>query len=111
MLINIPLQIDEKVIESQLSIDYEAKIMDYIFKQVETILLEKSKKNRGYYAKSDATPDEGLQIIMSRYIEKYLEARMEVIKKEIIEQTSEKLALRMTKMKKVKEMTKEAEDE
>lgn len=96
MIVNIPLQIDEKVIESQLSIDYEKKIENYIFEEVKQALLNQC----GYYSKSEL---QGVTVIVKEKVDKYLES----MRDEIIEAAADRLADRLARTKKAKELIEE----
>lgn len=93
MIINIPLQIDEKVIEKCLSVDYEKKVQDYLCKEVEQVLLD----HCGYYNKSTKN---GMSQIVRNAVDEYVIEW----KDEIIEKASERLAERLTRTKKAKEL-------
>lgn len=101
MIINIPLQIDEKVIEKNLSVDYENKIKDYILNEVKETLINRAKdKYKYFYQKPTAT--EGVEIYVHHYIDHYIQEW----KNEIIEIAAEKLAERLAKTKAAKELIK-----
>ena len=93
MIINIPLQIDEKVIEKCLSVDYENKVADYLNKEVEQALLDKC----GYYSRSTK---QGMSVIVCEKVDGYIQEW----KDEIIERASERLAERLARTKKAKEL-------
>lgn len=96
MIINIPLQIDEKVIEKSLSADYQHKVEDYIFKEIEKVLLQEC----GYYNKNKV---QGMRELVKQRIDLYLED----MKEDIIEAAADRLADRLARTKKAKELIKE----
>ena len=98
MIVNIPLQIDEKVIEQNLNVDYEAKIENYIFKEVESALIQRADGNRWYGSKGTTT--EGITLFVHEYVDKYIQEW----KDEIIEAAAKNLADRLVKTKKGKEV-------
>ena len=95
MIINIPLQIDEKIIQNQLSVDYEAKVENYILEEVKKALLEQC----GYYSVHRTTLSGMTQLIRGE-IDKYLEG----MRDEIIDAAAERLSQRLSKTKKAKEL-------
>lgn len=103
MIINIPLQIDEKVIENNLSVDYETKIKDYILDEVKETLINRAKDKYRYFSQKPTTT-EGIEIYVHHYVDHYIQEW----KAEIIEMAAEKLADRLAKTKAAKELIKEA---
>lgn len=95
MIINIPLQIDENVIEKQLSVDYEHKVEDYILKEIEKALLNRA----GYYN----NPRDGMYRIIKDRVDNYLES----MRDDIIDAAADRLADRLARTKKAKELIKE----
>ena len=93
MIINIPLQIDEEIIQNQLSVDYEAKVKNYILEEVKKALLEQC----GYYNKSTLL---GMTQLIRDEIDRYLEE----MKDEIIDAAADRLADRLARTKKAKEL-------
>ena len=100
MIINIPLQIDEKIIEKNLSVDYESKIKDYILKEVEDALIQRAKDMYRYWSGRDATTTDGIRI----YIHEYVDKQIQEWKDEIMYEAALKLAERLSKTKKGKEI-------
>ena len=98
MIINIPLQIDEKVIEKNLSVDYETKIENYIFKEVESALINRA--NRHSYYGSHGTTTEGITLFVREYVDKFIQEW----KDEIIEAAAKNLADRLAKSKRGREL-------
>ena len=97
MIINIPLQIDEKVIEKQLSVDYEKKIENYIIGEITQALLNQC----GYYG--NKTETRGMTELVKQRIDLYLEN----MRDDIIEAAADRLADRLARTKKAKELIKE----
>ena len=97
MIINIPLQIDEKVIEKQLSVDYEKKIENYILGEITKALLNQC----GYYG--NKTETRGMTELVKQRIDLYLES----MRDDIIEAAADRLADRLARTKKAKELVKE----
>lgn len=96
MIINIPLQIDEKVIEGQLSKDFEAKLTDVISARIEEALAEK------YYRwgrTTKETASANLIALIQSEIEDFFEKRRE----EIIQTAADKIVERVRRTKKVRE--------
>ena len=96
MIINIPLQIDEKAIEDCLNVDYEKKVEEYLFKEVEQALLKRS----GFY---DTSATRGMEQIVRDAVDRYIQEWKDTI----IEQASERLIDRLARTKKAKEMANE----
>ena len=103
MIINIPLQIDEKLIEKNLSVDYENKIKEYILTEVKDALIQRAKEKYRYYFKDSATTTAGIEIYIHQYVDNYIQEW----KSEIIEMAAEKLADRLARTKAAKELVKE----
>lgn len=103
MIINIPLQIDEAVIEKNLSVDYENKIKDYIFTEVKDILIQRGKEKYRYSWNGNVTASDGLEL----YVRAFVEDCILNWKDEIIEAASDKLADRLARTKAAKELIKE----
>lgn len=101
MIINIPLQIDEKVIESNLSVDYETKIKDYILNEVRETIIERAKDKYKYFSRKPTTT-EGMEVYVQHYVDHYIQEW----KNEIVELAAEKLAERLSKTKAAKELIK-----
>ena len=98
MIINIPLQIDEKVIEKQLSVDYEKKIEDYIIGEITQVLLRQCG-----YGYGNKTETRGMTELVKQRIDLYLEN----MRDDIINAAADRLADRLARTKKAKELVKE----
>ena len=94
MIINIPLQIDDEMINSVIAADYQAKIEQNLTKQVEAAIKNKS---RSYYSK---TVGDGLFYMAEEAIDKVISE----YKDEIIDRAAAKLAERLARTKKAKEI-------
>ena len=106
MIVNIPLQIDEKIIEKNLSVDYESKVKDYILKEVEDALIQRAKDLYKYWSGKDATTTDGIRVYIREYVDKYIQEW----KDEIIETAADRLAERLAKTKKGKEILEKYDD-
>ena len=102
MIINIPLQIDEKIIEGQLSIDYESKIFDFLKQEI-----VKSITNR-YYAYRNYSVEEKyadtVRRMIDNYFNDYIKEIVEQHKDIIIDKASAILADRLFRSKRGKEI-------
>jgi len=97
MIINIPLQLDEAIIEKQISKDYEKKITDIIATRIEEILAE---NYRGYWNESQKSKAKsGLSLLVRASIDEFLNSNRDVI----IEAASKELAEKLWRTKRVKE--------
>lgn len=97
MIINIPLQIDDAVIQGQISKDYEKKIKDIIAVRIEEVLAE---NYRGYWGESQASKAKnGLALLVRASIDEFLNNNRDTI----IEAASRELAEKLYRTKKVKE--------
>lgn len=94
MIINIPLQIDDEMINSVIAADYQAKIEQNLTKQVEAAIKNQS---RNYYSK---TVSDGLFYMAEEAVNKVISE----YKEEIIERAASKLAERLARTKKAKEI-------
>ena len=97
MIINIPLQVDEKSMEDVLKRDYEGKILDEIMKQVRQTLIDKSDI---YYATKDARANRGMQRLIEDRIDLFLENHRD----EVIEHASKAMADKLARTKRGKEI-------
>jgi len=98
MIINIPLQLDEAIIEKQISKDYEKKVTDVIATRIEEILAE---NYRGYWAESQKSrAKNGLSLLVRASIDEFLNSNRDVI----IEAASKELAEKLWRTKKAKEI-------
>lgn len=101
MIINIPLQIDEAVFEGKIQQNYDKIVTDTIAEKVLEVL--------GNYSDSGWKKDskDGVRYLVRQKIEDDIES----YKNEIIEAASEKLAERLVRTKKAKEMLNEKLEE
>lgn len=102
MIINIPLQVDEKQLEDVIARDYDSKIMQEIVKRIEATLVDQSHK---YYGKNRAT--DGMTNLIRDRIDKYLEEH----KDEVIEAAGNALAEKLVRTKRGKALLEEANAE
>lgn len=96
MIINIPLQIDDEYVNGVIAKDYEAKITANLTKMVEAGL---KRRARGYYC----SKEDGVMQIVEEHIDSIIQSHKELI----IEKASDKLAERLSRTKKAKELAKE----
>lgn len=94
MIINIPLQIDDEMINSVIAADYQAKIEQNLTKQVEAAIRNKSR--RGW----DKTVSDGLFYMAEEAVDKVISEYKEAI----IDKAADKLAERLARTKKAKEI-------
>ena len=94
MIINIPLQIDDEMINSVIAEDYQAKIEQNLTKQVEAAIKNQS---RNYYNK---TIGDGLFYMAEEAVNKVISEYKEAI----IDKAADKLAERLARTKKAKEI-------
>lgn len=97
MIINIPLQINEKLIEEQLSFDYDEKVKDYLINEVTSYI---TKRYGNYYSKSF---ESGLDALINKHIQDFIEKNGD----KIIELASVELGKRLIRTKKAKELVPE----
>lgn len=94
MIINIPLQVDDEMINSVIAKDYQAKIEQNLTKQVEAAIKNRS---RSYYSKSVS---DGLFCMAEEAVDKVISE----YKEEVIDRAADKLAERLARTKKAKEI-------
>lgn len=97
MIITIPLSIPDELLENTIAKDYEAKITERLTDEVRKVLLDQVKYS---YVKSER---QGMENIVFDKVDDI----MKKYKDDIIEAAAEKLAERLTRTKKVKEMLNE----
>lgn len=95
MIINIPINIDEDLFNKLVETDYERKIEDRIYKDIKKALEERS----GYYNKRMT---DGILALVDNQIDDLLKEHKDAI----IEAASDKLAERLARTKKAKELIK-----
>ena len=93
MLINIPINVDEELFNRAVEKDYNDKVLREIVKRIESAL---SKKAKYYYGK----PEDGLLVLINERIDSILKDNKDLI----IERASDKLAERLARSKKGKEI-------
>lgn len=94
MIINIPLQIDDEMINSVIAADYQAKIEQNLTKQVEAAIRNNSMRTW------DKTVSSGLFYMAEEAVDKVISE----YKDEIIDKAANKLAERLARTKKAKEI-------
>lgn len=93
MIINIPLQIDDEMINSAVTKDYQRKIEDNLTKLAEKSILQ----HAGYYY---STKESG----MDKLVERAVENTIDKYRDQIIEKASLELAKRIARTKRGKEI-------
>ena len=94
MIITIPLSIPDELLENTIAKDYEAKITERLTDEVRKVLLDQVRYS---YTKSER---QGMENIVFDKVDDILKK----YKDDIIEAAAEKLAERLARTKKVKEM-------
>ena len=94
MIITIPLSIPDELLENTIAKDYEAKITERLTDEVRKVLLDQVKYS---YVKSER---QGMENIVFDKVDDI----MKKYKDDIIEAAAEKLAERLARTKKAKEM-------
>ena len=94
MIITIPLSIPDELLENTIAKDYEAKITERLTDEVRKVLLDQVRYS---YGKSER---QGMENIVFDKVDDILKK----YKDDIIEAAAEKLAERLARTKKVKEM-------
>lgn len=96
MIINIPIHIEDGVIEGMVAKDYEEKVTQAIYKEIERALIA---EDTSYYNK---TAQKGMVSIIEKRIDDILDDN----RKEIIDAAADRLAERLRRTKKIKEVEK-----
>lgn len=96
MIIDIPLQINEAAFEEKIRNDYENKVEQLLLDQVVKVLKEHDDR----YYRRDREASAGLANIVYKIVGDIMEQN----RAEIIEAASDKLAERLSKTKKAKEI-------
>lgn len=98
MIINIPITVDDSVFEEKFTQDMETQVIAKIVKDVETALIERA----GYYYTQNRAErvEQGLRNMVSNAID----TKIEEYKNEIIDAASERLAERLCRTKRAKEI-------
>lgn len=98
MIINIPLQLDEAILEGQIGKEYEKKVTNIIASRIEELLAE---NYRGYWSEPQASrAKNGLSLMVRGSIDKFLNSNRDVI----VEAASKELAEKLWRTKKAKEI-------
>lgn len=102
MVINIPIQVDEKQLEEVVKRDYEGRIFNELVRRIETVLIHEAKYSPYSYNSKDKARD-GLKEMINEHIDIFLKDN----KDEIINAASTKLAERLSRTKKAREVSEE----
>lgn len=95
MVINIPITIDEGIMESQIQKDFDKKLTDAI----NELMINAIRSKFGYYR--NKTPEEGMREIICEQVDEYLDEH----RKEILDETAKRLEERLRRTKKIKEVS------
>lgn len=99
MIINIPLQVDEKRMEELIERDYQGKVLEAILDQVKKTLAKNAEKIHG-----DRVSD-GMRVLVEEQIRDYLKEHNE----EIVTAAATNLAERLARSKKGREILEDLE--
>lgn len=102
MVINIPIQVDEKQLEEVVKRDYEGRIFNELVKRIETVLIHEAKYSPYSYNSEDKARN-GLKEMIGEHIDIFLKDN----KDEIIDAASTKLADKLSRTKKAREILEE----
>ena len=99
MIINIPLTINDELWESALARDYESKVIENLTNEVRKVIKDHDSR---YYLREKSV-NEGL----SEWVSNKLDDILKEYKDEIIDAAAEKLAERLSRTKRAKEVLNE----
>lgn len=99
MVINIPIQVDEKQLEEVVKRDYEGRIFNELVKRIETVLVNEAGYSPYAYTSKDKARN-GLKEMIGEHIDIFLKDN----KDEIIDAASDKLASKLARSKKGREI-------
>ena len=100
MIINIPLTIDDELWASALARDYESKVTEKLTNEVRKVLMDHDSR---YYLRQKSV-NEGL----SEWVSYKIDDILKEYKDEIIDAAAEKLAERLSRTKRAKEVLNES---
>ena len=103
MIINIPIQIDERILEEKAQKDFDDKITEAVYRHIEKAIMQKN----GFMYYDRGTSDQkkiedGMHILVRDRIDVYFEKHLD----EIIDIAAERLEERLIRRKKFKEVAK-----
>ena len=101
MIINIPITIDEGVMEGQIQKDFDKKLTDAL----NELIVNTIRTKYGYYRNKSA--EEGMREIICEQVDDYLEKH----RQEILDETAKRLEERLRRTKKVKEAVERCESD
>lgn len=99
MIINIPLEFDEHMIEQKIQADYDKKFEAIIFQKIDDYIRKKAGYGRSNH-------DWGMEKIIDAYFDRYFDNHRD----ELIDIIADKITERARKYKKVKEATNELDE-
>lgn len=101
MIINIPIQVDEKAIEEKALTEYKHDVDKMLLDRIENVLIAEADNGWRY---NKATPKEGMQAIVHRAVDRYVDNYVASHTEEIIDKAVEKLERRLMNRKRIKEV-------
>ena len=107
MIINIPIQVDEKAIEEKASNEYEHKVNEMLVNRIERVLVNENNSLRWYGAQG--TPQDGMKVLVERTVERYVDDYVSSHIDEILDKAVDKLEKRLMNRKRIKEVGDERE--
>ena len=106
MIINIPIQVDEKAIEEKTLNEYQSKVDKLIVDKIERVLVNKNSL-RWYGA--EGTAQDGMKALVETTVERYVNTYVNSHIDEILDKAVDKLEKRLMNRKRIKEVG-ESED-
>ena len=97
MVINIPIQVDEAMIEKMVREDYKKQVGDILEKRIIDVLM---KEDRQYSWQRNYDPQDGMRSVIERRVDDYIENHAE----EVVEMAASRLEERLRRRKRIKEV-------
>ena len=107
MIVNIPLQIDEKFIEQQMSVDFEGTFLYYLMQEIVRTITDRYYQYRNYSVKEKYK--DSLKKMIDNFFENHIKGIIEEHKEEVIDKAAKILADRIGRTKKAKEVLNETD--
>ena len=101
MIINIPIQVDEKAIEEKALNEYEHKVNEMLINKIERVLVNENER-RWYGAKG--TAQDGMKLLVESTVDRYVDEYVEKHIDEILDKAVDKLEKRLMNRKRIKEV-------